>query len=60
MSESKEFEERAAHDREINLDIPYSIVEGCPECGGPVKFWVGDMVGKCLKCGRDVNVIEPW
>ena len=45
---------------ELNLDIDYIIIQGCPECDGPVKLWVGDVVGKCLDCGCDVNMIEPF
>ena len=56
----QEYEDCAAHARELNLDVDYTIIQGCPECGGPVRLWVGDVVGKCLHCGREVNMIEPF
>jgi hypothetical protein len=36
----------------------YQDVEGCPQCGGLVRFFVGDSYGKCLSCSEEVPIIE--
>jgi hypothetical protein len=38
--------------------LAYQDVSGCPQCGGNVRFFVGDSYGKCLSCGENVPVIE--
>lgn len=40
-------------------DIAHQDVkETCPQCGGTVRFWVGEPWGKCLDCNNPVPIIE--
>lgn len=38
--------------------LVYQDVEGCPQCDGTVRFYIGDSYGECKTCGELVPIIE--